>query len=179
MEVTHPQIQAAADKVQEFAGGWFERRSSGRRIVLYGANGCGKTHMARRFSQWASRVAITAWEKHWKTSQVPRTYFLRWQRTCDDLSDDKSFAYLDQLAEDNRLLIIDDVGADSDRYKNQHSCDALCHLLSLCQGSVWLFVTTNEAPENWTMRWDYRTDSRLLRDSVVVDMSQVPDWSRL
>lgn len=172
-------VQRAADEVTDFCFDWFKRQTLGRKLILVGSNGCGKTTLANRGHQWMQVVHIEAFFKNWKGCHAPSSVMIRWQRICDELATEKNFTFLDELVEDASCLFVDDIGAEADRFKNQHNTDALCYLLSLCQGKTWLFITTNELPQNWAKRWDNRTDDRFLRDSTIVDMSQVPSWTKL
>ena len=77
------------------------------------------------------------------------------------------------------LLIVDDIGAESDRFKSGKSTDALAYLLTRRQGRGFTMLTTNIAPTAWASRWDARVEDRLLRKSTVVDMSECPSWAKL
>ena len=74
------------------------------------------------------------------------------------------------------FLVIDDIGAESDRYKSGEAIDKLCQILSRREG-MFTVVTTNVEPSNWSALLDARVADRLLRKSVVVDMFEVPSFT--
>jgi len=176
--VCHPQVQVAADAVQAFGFDWF-RHKPARRLVLAGRSGCGKTELARALCTWAGAASMLAWEKrHW--GQPPGVAFLLWQEVCDRLEDPRAsmVELLSGVAEEP-LLIIDDIGAESDRFKSGKGADALGYLLTRRQDSGFTMLTTNVPPDDWQTKWDERVRDRLLRESTVVDMSECPSWASL
>lgn len=120
---------------------------------------------------------MLSWERgHY--SSPPGSLFIQWQEVCDRLEDSRaSMVY--ELAEaiDVPLLVVDDIGAESDRFKSGKGIDALCYLLTRRQDSGFTLLTTNVLPARWKERWDARVDDRLKRNSEVVDMSQCPSWT--
>lgn len=157
---------------------WFQHKRA-RRLVLTGPSGCGKTQLAKAIYRWAMAVSMMAWEKrHW--SRPPGAGLIIWQEICDRLEDPRSSMVellADAVAEP--LLIVDDIGAESDRFKSGKSTDALCYLLTRRQDSGFTMLTTNVPPDGWQIKWDERVRDRLLRESTVIDMSECPSWATL
>jgi DNA replication protein DnaC len=175
---THPKVLEACNAVKAFGFDWFQHKRS-RRLVLAGHSGCGKTQLAKALYRWASAASMLAWEKrHW--SKPPGCGFLLWQEVCDRLEDSRS-SMVDLLSDavTEPLLIVDDIGAESDRFKSGKGVDALGYLLTRRQDSGFTMLTTNVLPDEWHARWDERVRDRLLRESTVVDMSECPSWAAL
>ena len=171
-------MQKAADAVQRFANGYLLRLADCGKLILCGDTGNGKTMMGAAVYRWASRIGFYAWENgFWKVQ--PSACFHRWQALSDQIETGGSFAgVLDPILE-NQLIVVDDIGAETDRYRSEKSLDALSYLLSQTEEAHWLLLTTNFKPSQWRERFDERIEDRLLRDAVVCDLSAVPSWSKL
>lgn len=178
LAVSHPSISQAADAIKAFGLSWF-RNQKARRLVLTGPTGCGKTEMAKSLFKWANFVSVEAWNRdHWR--RPPSSDFLVWQEVCDRLEDSRcSMVELLAPAIESDLLAIDDVGAESDRFKSGKATDALAYLFTRRQDRGHTLITTNVPPDGWAARWDERVRDRLLRNSTVVDMQDCPSWSAL
>jgi len=74
------------------------------------------------------------------------------------------------------VLIIDDLGAEYD--PSGMGVEKLCQILSRREFR-WTLITTNIAPNDWPLKLDGRVASRLVRNSTLVDLSDVPDFSTL
>lgn len=157
---------------------WFQHKQS-RNLILVGHVGCGKTVLGERLIEWARAVAVTSYDRAYWPSP-PAVGFLRWQDIADQLETGKqSMEETVAQAAAETLLVIDDIGADSDRFKSGKSTDALAYLLTRRQGRGFTVLTTNIAQEAWASRWDARVEDRLLRNSTVIDMSECPSWAKL
>ena len=178
LRVCHPTIQEAADATKSFGLSWF-RHERARRLVLSGRSGCGKTELAKSLFAWARALSFMSWEKgHYR--QPPSVGFILWQEVCDRLEDPRaSMTELLADAVNESLLIVDDIGAESDRFKSGKSTDALCYLMTRRQDKGFTFLTTNVPPDGWQTKWDERVRDRLLRDSTVVDMGECPSWATI
>lgn len=178
LKCTHLSVQTAATATERFCADWLKHQTPGRKLILFGSSGCGKTAIVLRVMNWARQNARNAVNtKQW--NKWPMCKFIRWQSIIDDLESGDSIATIvDPLAEES-MLGIDDIGAESDRFKGGKPADALAYLLSLCQRRTWLIISTNEAPETWAERWDTRVEDRLLRDAEIIDMRNSPSWSQL
>lgn len=177
LELTHPQLQLAADAVHTFAFAWF-RHERPRKLVLYGPSGCGKTALARALFRWARASSSTARER---TPECPfRIEFIRWQEISDQLEDARS-SVSGLLGDtiDHSLLIVDDIGAESDRFKSGKVIDALGYLLTRRQDRGFTILTTNIPPTAWKDKWDDRVNDRLMRDAEIIDMSACPSWTSI
>ena len=71
------------------------------------------------------------------------------------------------------LLCLDEVGGGHD--PSRLGADVLCQLLS-SREERWTYIATNVAPEAWEEAFDRRITSRFMRNSTVIDLSDVPDY---
>lgn len=175
MDVTHPEIQAASDAVQEWAFGFYRNAPKERHIVLSGSAGTGKTTMAEKIHRWARMVAIPAWSVG-KWSHPPRIEWTEWGQIAF-LPFDEFKRWLDGMC-DIDVLFLEDVGAEVDKFKAGETTERLRQLLNEFKAKR-MFVTTNIMPENWENRWDDRVFDRLLRDSVLVQLRNVPRFTSI
>ena len=67
------------------------------------------------------------------------------------------------------VLFLDDIGAETEKYKTGESVDALCQVLSRREDK-WTMITTNIDPMNWSQRFDVRVADRLNRHSAIIAM---------
>lgn len=163
----HPKIQELADAASNLAK-WFanaERMTHPVNLVICGNSGTGKTHTARALYRWARTYsgrlgAVIDW--------------FSWPEACDAVSDGYSGVIADMTAAD--LLFIDDIGAETDKYKSGIMLDKLCQVLSRRENEFTV-LTTNIGMENWESKLDVRITDRLIRNSVVIDLSDVPSYS--
>ena len=72
------------------------------------------------------------------------------------------------------LLILDEIGGGHD--PTGFGVDKLCELLS-AREQKWTIVTTNITPAAWPQIFDRRITSRFFRNSTIVDLTGVPDFS--
>ena len=72
------------------------------------------------------------------------------------------------------VLIIDDLGAGHD--PSGIGTDKLCQVLSRRE-EMWTLITTNIMPEAWQQKFDRRVASRFMRNSTLVDLSDVKDFN--
>ena len=179
LEITHPSVQTMADAVEAFAGRWFRREPSQRLLVLSGITGCGKTHCLHAIERVASLLSVTAYTGlRWP--HPPTLWSVEWPRvvaTCDDSTEDSVLTDCN----DADLLLVDEIGAESDRYRSGHSTGLLASLLNrrIDTPGLYTLITTNVPPSEWSSRWDARIENRLLRGSVVVDLSDAPSYTTI
>ena len=73
-----------------------------------------------------------------------------------------------------RMVLIDDVGSETDRFRTGEPAERLRVILDLCAGK-WLLITTNVPKAKFADVFDVRVQSRLER-AVVLDRVGVPDY---
>lgn len=171
-----PELKQLCRVAIEIAEGLANNPSRGRLTVLHGRNGSGKTHFAQALVRWLTTVSIRLPLDHKENGAIglADAWMFRWPEVLDSL---KSGDW--DITEDMKsptLLVLDDIGAGHDPSKM--GVDKLCQVLSRREHR-WTIITTNFMPRDWPERLDQRVASRLLRNSVIVDLSRVPDYSTI
>lgn len=176
MEIWNPQIQVMADAAQAYIGRWFRNKPPRGSFIMAGQSGCGKTRMLLALYRYARHASVRAAEDaHWKWP--PQLWLMLWPevaRAVVEAQTPMRSIIHDGLTAD--LLFLDDIGAESDKYKTGEAKDALCQLLSARAGK-WTVITTNIAPLDWPMVFDIRIADRLNRDSEIVDMTECGSYA--
>lgn len=172
MESHHPDIQSAADGIMRFCVRWSKLiPRSPTLVVIQGESGCGKTHIAKRVAKWARFVAPKVWsESAIKSHEIPRVQFIDWMSVCSpEKVDDRSFMEMLHEIDGDSLTILDDVGAEADRFRSGVHIERLCMVLNRRERKFTL-ITTNHPPEHWSSCFDARVSDRMQRDSLVIEM---------
>ena len=157
----------------EFCAGLSRAPLSGHLLVVYGENGTGKTHGARSVVRWARRSNIQFMpEPNVSQSLCARTEFWSWPELLDALKNGGWDIVADLI--ESSLLVLDDLGAGHD--PTMVGTDKLCQILSRRERK-WTLITTNITPTHWESKFDRRIASRFFRNSTIVDLSGVPDYS--
>lgn len=152
-------------------------RNNGTWMVLAGNTGCGKSHVADRIRHYYDTRRITAWDLGWlgAATSLPSAAWVHWPAACE-LRDD-AFAEWFEEASGARLVIIDDFGAESERFRNGANDSRLLRVLEVCdpRRGRWLFSTTNVPPAEWSTRYDQRIADRL-RSANRMSLFEVPSY---
>lgn len=172
MEVTHPAIQTLASNLEAFAGRWFRRTVANPLLVITGLPGCGKTHTLEKLATFARAAAVPAWEQRKWRAGPPSIAFLRWPEMMVSISE--GYELMVQDACDAGLLLLDDIGAENDPWKK--GADRLCQILSRRE-EKFSIITTNVESSAWAKVFDRRIADRLCRQSVIVDLHEVPSYA--
>lgn len=151
----------------------WDNPNRGRLIVLTGRNGTGKTHCAKRILRWIQVVGPSL-------TIVPRPDFVtfvqcflcKWPVFLDRLKGGEWD--LTQEMIEYPVLIIDELGGEYD--PTRLGVDKLCQILSRREFK-WTLVTTNLPASEWPKSYDNRVNSRLFRNSTIIDLSDVPDFA--
>ena len=157
------------EKVKTLAkwAGYFVRRSlkndrsGGTMLMLEGPTGTGKTTVGRfckrAFNDYSLDVALGglgAWSLHRK----PSAGFVSWSKFCRSDDNEKKYQLQDLL--ENEVLIIDDVGSESDRYKSGEHKSMLRDFLESCEFK-WLLISMNIPKKDWLDVFGARVADRL------------------
>jgi DNA replication protein DnaC len=170
----HCQLQELADQAEKFCGRWAKNNPAKSLLVIVGEVRTGKSHVAKKIFRFCHTAAFTAFESQcWGTRAIPSSLFLPWPEVVSALVE-KNRSIMDDAFQTD-LLILDDVGADNDPWKI--GGDSLCQILSRRENKFTV-ITTNIQPAQWVERFDQRVADRLLRNSVVVDLSQVQPYRK-
>lgn len=158
--------------IQEWATRFSRRDRVGTTIVLYGPSGIGKTMAMSFVRQWAAGVANKLLFSG-KWPRVPSIEYLYWPRKCHqwESTREPTRELEDILSAD--VLFIDDIGAESDRYKSGQSTVMLGDIIG-ARERKYNFITTNIRREDWESRFEMRLADRLTRNEAVhVDLTNI------
>ena len=177
-ETWHPKIQILGESCERFVRSCLrDYRERGTWYVVAGNTGCGKSHVADRIRRYYDTRRISAWALGWigAATNIPGAAWVHWPTACE-LRDD-AFAEWFEEASGARLDIIDDFGAESERFKNGANDSRLLRLLEICdpRRGRWLFATTNVPPSEWATRYDQRIADRL-RGANRLTLFEVPSF---
>lgn len=169
----HPVIKKLEDVVWEFCVGFITNPARGKRLLLYGNNGTGKTRVSRAICRWVDERSHNMPLMETNDGQrVVESAFSFWPETVDLWKDRKDWN-IDYLI-DADLLVIDDIGAEHDPSKI--GTEKLFRILERRE-KKWTIVTTNVIPTAWEERFERRVADRLFRNFTHVDLTQVPSYS--
>jgi len=178
LELRDESTRKLAQAVESFCGRWFRNGAGTRVLVLAGRSGCGKTHAMKGAHRFARAAYATAAElAHW--TWPPSVQWEQWpERARAIVEGGKGIHMWDELVDaiEADLLFLDDVGAESDKYRSGETVDAMCQLLSRRERK-WTLVSTNFMPEEWLTRFDGRVADRLWRNSLVCDLTDATSYS--
>ena len=173
LDAYHPDLELLAGEAEKFCARWFNNSPRPALLVIVGDFGSGKTHTAKAIFRFCSAAAFSALEtKKWGADHVPSAIFLDWPEVATEFAQ-SNFTIMQDAAETD-LVVLDDVGSENDPWKV--CSDKLCQILSRRE-KKFTVVTTNVSPANWTERFDGRINDRLMRNSVICDISTVPSYS--
>lgn len=148
-------------------------RSRGHWVAFVGQTGTGKTMVAKAIHAYVGSRQILAWSVGWlPDTRLSAPVYLDWPMLCR--KDSSVFdARLDEFV-GAHLVVIDDLGAESEKFKNGESQERLLEVLQQSKDK-WLIVTTNVLPIRWREVFGQRCADRLLAGNHV-DLSGVPSY---
>ena len=172
LEACHDDVQRLADAASAFCGRWFRSAEGVRLLVVTGEPGCGKTHVARRVAGWAQASAFTAWaESRSPSPSIPAVRFVEWADAANpERMEERDFLRWLGDVDGDSMLVVDDSGAETDRFKGGVPIARLTDMLNRRAGKFTM-LTTNKPPALWPEQWDERVTDRLMRRSEIVVMS--------
>lgn len=179
LEAHDSRVQEIADAVERLAVRWFQNGTrEDCRLVIIGNPGVGKTHAASALRDWAGHAAMRAFEQgHW--SGPPPVEFSRWPDVCARIeAAAATFLELRQELTEPALLVLDDIGAETDRFRSGTATSLLAAVLD-ARLKRFSLITTNVSPDQWAGRWDARVADRLLRNSVIINLGDCPSYSAI
>lgn len=169
----HPDIACLENEVYEIVRGVRLNPSRGRRVVVYGGVGNGKTRTGKALSRWVNRAAINLplVSGDGAGGRLCCAFVIHWPSVVDDFK--KGYWDLDEALEAD-LLVIDDIGAEHD--PSGIGREKLYQLLERREGK-WDYITTNIVPDEWKNKFEFRIADRLFRNATHVDFTRVPSYS--
>lgn len=162
-------------EIFRFCHDLYREPMNGRLLLLFGENGTAKTHCARAVHKWVFHVARSKefMERKNHISHIESLYW-RWPELLDKLKGGGWDLIDDTL--NVPCLILDELGGGHD--PSRVGVDKLCQILSRRENRFTL-ITTNVLAEAWDKVFDRRVTSRLFRNSVHVDLTDVPDFAKV
>lgn len=145
----------------------------GKRILIYGNNGCGKSRSLRAVKTWIKDRAIDLpLVMGEEGSCLVDCVFVHWPSAA------KRFKGGDWEIDDMlnaTVLILDDIGAELDT-----AAKAVANQLYLIlerREFRWTLISTNFPPDQWEEQWGRRIADRLFRNCEHFDVSKIPSYS--
>ncbi len=174
-ESAHVEVAALALLAEQFAKRLaFNDRTGPKLLVLGGKNGVGKTHAARAVHYYFNAVAIDCRMRgNWRGRDVPCSVFCEWAELAEAEPGKSLPAWESAVAAD--LLVLDDVGADVDRFKSGLPVANLSRLLN-ARERHWMIVTMNHPPSAWAERFDKRVADRLHRHATIFEIKEAGSY---
>lgn len=176
MNINHPKLENLANVVYGVCASIYATPARGRLVVLYGPNGCGKTHVARQIHRWFQRVRtqirfLTPGVDPDEPETLANSRFENWAEIVDGMKQDQWIIFDYLMIE--CLVILDDVGAEHD--PSGIGREKLYTILNRRE-NMHTIITTNLAPADWPKKLENRIASRFFRNAIHVDLTGLPDY---
>lgn len=175
-ESHHPAVAKMSEALERFTKACMtDGKTRTKGIVLYGGTGVGKTHAAGRVADYVGRFQIHFWNLGLlKAYHLGLPARMRWPVAA--AMDDQQWREAMQTVAGARLAVLDDVGAESDRFRNGQASTRLWQVLE-ATAEKWVMVTTNVPSSDWRERWGVRVEDRLASFGRC-DLSGVESWRK-
>jgi DNA replication protein DnaC len=166
----HPRIKSLS-----IFGEWFVRsfsnndRRRGTCAIVSGDPGTGKTHIARRIYKFAQSWNVFLADVF---KRCPQPFWVDWSEIAE--GDNEVFDNTLYELQRSQLVILDDLGSESDRFKNGIPTSRLRRVLTTLESS-WVFATTNLSQAELLDSYDARIADRL-RAFKWFEMRDVPSY---
>lgn len=151
-----------------------EMRDKGTWMVVGGQTGCGKSHVAKAVAHYWDTHKIDAWHRGWlgTSSHLPNAEFVLWTLALN--AEEREWKDWLQGIKEARLVVLDDLGAESDRFRSGKNTERLLSVLNSIERK-WVLITTNVQGNQWVKVWDQRVADRL-KGAVYLDLFKVPSY---
>lgn len=177
----HPRLESAIPELTRFVLALHEPKVRCGITVLFGSNGCGKSHIAKRIKEIFENnrltigpTSVAATSETEADCKIVECVFVHWPTAIDEIKKDQWHIFERCCVE--YFVILDDIGAEHD--PSGIGLEKLYLILNQRENKPTL-VTTNFPPAQWKSKFEPRIASRLFRNSTHIDLSGVPDYSTL
>ncbi len=169
----HRKLKDLEDQITIACRNIWRDPARGQLVIIYGENGSGKTHCVKAVHYWISQIGH-AKQFITRANHISHLYAIYWR--WPELLDKMKSGGWDLIEDlfDAPVLIIDELGGGHD--PSGVGTDKLCQVLSRRE-KRWTFITTNLVQSAWETALDRRIASRFFRNSVCIDLSDVPDFN--
>lgn len=181
------QWETAGNQTLELMAGWTEKlcrayRERGSRDpsknIFIGPTGCGKTKLSKFVFSYANSVGGDIYrEGKYQAGRTPYAIFVSWRRLCASGGDQEWEDFVKFDVSGALMVVIDDIGAETDQFKGGASTARLQHVLEVAERK-WLLITTNVKPDKWASIWGARVASRLEACTKRIIPDDVPDYRK-
>lgn len=172
LEPYHADVALLEDAVFRVCQGVAANPGRGKRLVMYGNNGNGKSRACRAMKRFiADRAMDLPLVMRNDNAALVECILVHWPSKVDRF---KTGDWdIDDLLETD-LLLLDDFGAEHDPSKA--GLEKMYLILERREWK-WTVLTTNVSPEFWEERFERRIADRLFRNCEHVDLSNLPSYS--
>lgn len=160
-------------------GEWFFRsavhndRSKGHQLALVGGPGTAKTHVMQRIHQQLQAWGVDICMSDKWGGKFPTSVFVDWSDIAEADKEWSLEKFFREVAE-AKIIFLDDIGAEADRYRNGVNTSRLRRVLGECEDK-WLMVSTNLPKKDWPKFYDHRVADRLSL-ARVLDMGSAKSY---
>lgn len=170
----HPDVSVLEEAFWKFCVGFASCPLRGKRLVVYGNNGTGKSKVARALKRFVSDRAldIPLVMNDEDEACLVTCMLVNWAQQVDEFKREGDWDIESHLR--TPLLILDDIGAEHD--PSRIGLEKLYLILERREWR-WTFITTNKTPEQWENAFERRIADRLFRNCDHVDLSNLPSFA--
>jgi len=179
MKLVHPNLVQLERVSYMFCRDYAANPGHGRRLLIHGENGSGKSHCARAIFRWAQAASINLPLVNLPLrgedlgTRLSDAQFIHWPTVVDRFHPPHEEWWRVDDAMCCSLLVIDDIGAEHD--PSRVGIEKL-YLLLERRERMWTVLTTNVTPAAWEEKFERRISSRFLRNCDRVSVENVPDF---
>ena len=179
MRLHHPKLTEMAHELYRYSSDLFHKRQ-GRGLIIYGANGCGKSMAQRLMLKWFNHVrmnvgpVLTKDQEGQDEAMIPNAVNVLWPEIVDGFKQEQWLIV--NTLQNEYFVGLDDIGAEHD--PSQIGAEKLYLILSRREFKFTI-ITTNVEVSDWQNRFERRIASRLFRNFTHIDLSGVPDYATI
>jgi DNA replication protein DnaC len=172
---THPGVLKLTKEVESFIKRCcLNRRNHHTWLVISGGTGTGKSSLAKAACDFFNIHSVDLWfEGLWSCGGKTPEAVMVDSAALATMEDKACETYLDDIGR-CQLIVLDDLGSETDRFRSGTPASRLRRLLEQSQNK-WLIATTNTAKADWPIVFDNRVASRLSAARIITTTG-IPDY---